>query len=202
MGRQPGHRCRRDIGHPIQLLEPIYEAQFESIRAGRVTTMDETPIKAGHAKASGAGPGKMKSGYFWPVYGERDEVCFPFYESRRHEHVQQALGLSKPVDAVLVSDGYEAYASYAKKIGIINAQCWIHLRRGFFEAKDAEPQGAAEALSQIGPCTRSKRTSDSANSRARPNDCTGSRTASHWSRSSSPGSIASSSSRACCRAIR
>jgi transposase len=133
-----------------QLLEPIYEAQFESIRAGRVTTMDETPIKAGHTRASGGGPGKMKSGYFWPVYGERDEVCFPFFESRRHEHVQQALGLSKPAGAVLVSDGYEAYASYAKKIGIINAQCWVHSRRGFFEAKDAEPQGAAGALNRIG----------------------------------------------------
>ena len=30
-----------------RLLEPIYEAQFESIRASRVKAMDETPIKAG-----------------------------------------------------------------------------------------------------------------------------------------------------------
>ena len=35
--------------------------------------MDETPIKAGRA-----GRGKMKTGYFWPVYGEADEVCFPY----------------------------------------------------------------------------------------------------------------------------
>jgi len=27
---------------------------------------------------------------------------------------------------VLLSDGYEAYASYAKKVGVINAQCWAH----------------------------------------------------------------------------
>jgi transposase len=128
-----------------QLLEAIYEAQFESIRASRVKVMDETPIKAGRA-----GPGKMGSGYFWPVYGELDEVCFPYFESRRHEHVQQALGLTNAPNTVLLSDGYEAYASYAKKTGVINAQCWTHSRRGFFEAKDAEPQGAAEALSQIG----------------------------------------------------
>jgi len=31
----------------IALLEPIYDAQFDSIRASRVKAMDETPIKAG-----------------------------------------------------------------------------------------------------------------------------------------------------------
>jgi len=128
-----------------QLLEPIYDAQLTSIRASRVKAMDETPIKAGRA-----GPGKMKSGYFWPVYGELDEVCFPFFESRRHEHVQQALGLTHAPNTVLLSDGYEAYASYAKKTGVTHAQCWIHARREFFEAQDAEPQAAAQALRQIG----------------------------------------------------
>lgn len=128
-----------------QLLAPIYEAQFDSIRASRVKAMDETPIKAGRA-----GPGKMGTGYFWPVYGELDEVCFPYFESRRHEHVQQALGLLNAPDAVLLSDGYEAYASYAKKTGVTHAQCWVHCRREFFEAKDAEPQAASEALRQIG----------------------------------------------------
>ena len=128
-----------------QLLKPIYEAQLASICASRVKAMDETPIKAGRA-----GPGKMNAAYFWPIYGEHDEVCFPFFDSRRHQNVQQALGLKQPSDAVLLSDGYEAYASYAKKVGVINAQCWAHSRRGFFEAQAAEPQAAAEALRQIG----------------------------------------------------
>ena len=127
-----------------QLLQPIYQAQLDSIRASRVKAMDETPIKAGRA-----GPGKMREGYFWPVYGEQHEVCFPYFESRRHEHVAQALGLAHGENAVLVSDGYAAYSSYAKKTGITHAQCWIHARRAFFEAKDAEPHAAGEALSQI-----------------------------------------------------
>lgn len=127
------------------LLEPIYEALLESIRASRVKAMDETPIKAGRA-----GKGKMKSTYFWPIYGEHDEVCFPHFESRRHEHVEQALGLQVAPGAVLLSDGYAAYERYASKTGITHAQCWTHARRGFFEAQDAEPQLAAEALRQIG----------------------------------------------------
>ncbi len=128
----------------ISLLAPIYDAQFDSIRTSRVKAMDETPIKAGRA-----GHGKMHTGYFWPVYGERDEVCFPFHTSRSGDFVCHALGLTHAVDAVLLTDGYAAYEQYAKKTGINHARCWSHGRRGFFESLDAEPTGAADALEQI-----------------------------------------------------
>ena len=127
------------------LLEPVYEAQLASVRASRVKAMDETPIKAGQS-----GAGKLKAAYFWPVYGEQDEICFPYCESRRSEHVAQILGLDITADAVLLSDGYTAYAKYAEKTGLTHAQCWAHSRRYFFEAKDAEPDASAEALEQIG----------------------------------------------------
>jgi transposase len=127
-----------------QLAEPIYHAQLASVRASRVKAMDETPIKAARA-----GPGKMKAAYFWPIYGEHDEVCFPYFESRRHEHVQEALGLTQAPGSVLLSDGYEAYARYAEKTRMTHAQCWVHCRRGFFDALGAEPQAAGEALRQI-----------------------------------------------------
>jgi hypothetical protein len=127
------------------LIEPIYDAQFDSIRRSRVKAMDETPIKAGRT-----GPGKMRGGYFWPVYGEQQEVCFPYFESGRHEHVQQALGLTQVPGAVLLSDGYDAYARYTQKAQVTHAQCWVHSRRGFFKALDAEPDGAAQAMARIG----------------------------------------------------
>ena len=129
----------------VSLLEPIYAAQFESIRASRVKAMDETPIKAGRSE-----PGKLKAAYFWPVYGQQDEVCFPFFESRRAEHVEQALGLTHAEGAVLLTDGYSAYSHYADKTGITHAQCWTHTRRGFFEAQGVEPEAAAQALDLIG----------------------------------------------------
>jgi transposase len=132
----------------IALLEPIYDAQFEVMRCGRVIAIDETPIKAGR-RTDGPTSG-MKTGYFWPVYGEHDEVCFPFFPSRSHANVISLLGLSPAAGTVLLSDGYAAYASYAKKTGLTHAQCWAHTRRGFFEAQAAEPDGAREALAQIG----------------------------------------------------
>lgn len=127
------------------LLEPIHEAQLSSIRASRIKAMDETPIKAGRAE-----PGKLKGGYFWPIYGELDEVCFPFFDSRAHANVEKALGLTPVERGVLLSDGYAAYAHYAGKTGLTHAQCWAHTRRKFIEAERSEPTLAAQALDQIG----------------------------------------------------
>lgn len=129
----------------ICLLEPIYDAQFDSIRASRVKAMDETPIKAGRKER-----GKMKIAYFWPVYGEHNEVCFPFFTSRDGENVERALGVDHAPGSVILTDGYAAYASYAKKVGIAHALCWSHSRRDFVEAHTTEPAGVLEALRRIG----------------------------------------------------
>jgi transposase len=126
------------------LLEPLYEAQLDSIRNSRVICIDETPIKAGRSAH-----GKMKTAYFWPVYGERDEVCFPYFPTRAGQHLRTLLGWTPAADTVLLSDGYAAYASYAQKTGLTHAQCWAHARRAFFDAEPADPDGVREALAQI-----------------------------------------------------
>jgi len=127
----------------IALLEPIYDAQLASVRDSRVLCMDETPIKAGTT-----GHGKMKTGYFWPIYGEQDEVCFPFFPSRGSHHVHTALGLLGR-DRVLLTDGYAAYKKYADKIELTHAQCWVHCRRYFVEALEGDPTTVEIALKKI-----------------------------------------------------
>jgi hypothetical protein len=133
----------------IALLEPIYDAQWQSVLGSRVKRMDETPVKAGRD-----GPGKMKSAYFWPVMGEHDEICFHYRPSRRQEHVEELLGHVAPATGVLHTDGYSAYAAYAKKTGIAHAQCWAHSRRAFLKAEALEPQRVAQALEHIGALYR------------------------------------------------
>jgi hypothetical protein len=50
---------------------------------------------------------------------------------------------------VLISDGYGAYAEYAKKVRLTHAHCWAHARREVYEARDIEPAQAEQALEQI-----------------------------------------------------
>jgi transposase len=127
-----------------ELLEPLYEAQLASILRGKVVAMDETPIRAGRRKGP---PGKMKTGYFWPVYGDRDEVAFPFAPTRAHSQVEAILGEFR---GTLVSDGYEAYARFREKSQeVVHALCWAHARRKFVKAEAVEPARVERALSRI-----------------------------------------------------
>ena len=55
----------------------------------------------------------------------------------------------------LLSDGYAAYAAYAKHNGqVTHAQCWAHCRRGFEQATESEPGACTEALALIGALYR------------------------------------------------
>lgn len=124
------------------LLEPIYESQLASVLDSRVIAMDETPIKAGVQ-----GPGKMRTGYFWPMYGDQSEVVFPFAPTRAARVVTETL---QGFGGVLVSDGYSAYERYAEQVrSVVHAQCWSHTRRQFLQAEQVEPELTRVALDQI-----------------------------------------------------
>ena len=133
------------VHRTADLLEPIYTAQFRSILSSEVLAMDETPIKAGRKKRPP--PGRMKSGYFWPVYGDKDEIVFPFSTSRGNELIREVLD---GYAGVLLSDGYEVYERYAESVNrIVHAQCWSHTRRHFESAEVAEPEHAGKSLNRI-----------------------------------------------------
>jgi len=134
-------------GRAIDLLEPIVDAQSRHQLQSRVLAMDETPIKAGRQKK-----GKMRQGYFWPIYGDSDEIVFHYAPTREHRYVQTFLG---SYSGTLLSDGYAAYAAYAKHNGqVTHAQCWAHCRRGFEQATESDPGACAEALALIGALYR------------------------------------------------
>lgn len=125
------------------LLEPIYYALLSSIVQSKVLAMDETPIKAGRQSK-----GKLHTGYFWPLYGDQDEIAFPYAASRAQSVVREALG---QFCGVLLTDGYRVYERYAQTVnGLVHAQCWSHARRRFLDAAAVEPALVAHALDFIG----------------------------------------------------
>jgi transposase len=131
------------VQRAAELLEPIYHALLSSILQSQVLAMDETPIKAGRQ-----GQGKLHTGYFWPIYGDQDEVAFPFAASRAQAVVREALG---NFCGILVTDGYIVYDRFVQTVNrLVHAQCWSHTRRHFVDAERAEPRLVAEALERIG----------------------------------------------------
>ncbi len=134
------------VRRAIALLEPIVDAQLESVLRSRVLAMDETPIKVGKSKSK---RGKMHQGYYWPLYGDQNEVVFTYSESRARRVIEQIL--NQRFEGTLLSDGYSAYTAYVKATdGVTHAQCWAHTRRQFVEARDSEPVATDEILDVIG----------------------------------------------------
>ena len=70
----------------IELLQPVYQAQWRHILQSKVLAMDEVPMKAGRKSK-----GKMRQTYFWPIYGEGDEIAFTWSRSRGHQHAVNQL---------------------------------------------------------------------------------------------------------------
>ncbi len=131
----------------IELLRPIYESQHASVRQSRVLAIDETPIKSGRVKKPDKKKGKLKQGYYWPLYGDRDEVCFTYSESRGTQHLFKQLG---GFTGTILSDGYCAYTRFVETQRATLANCWAHSRRKFEEIQERFPEESAIALAWIG----------------------------------------------------
>ena len=88
------------------------------------------------------------AGYFCPVYGDQDEIAFPFAPSRAERVVQEVLG---SFCGVLLTDEYKVYDRFARSMAaIIHVQCWAYTRRKFVDAPMVEPALVAHALERIG----------------------------------------------------
>ena len=130
----------------VELLRPIVDAQLLSVLSSQTLAMDETSVKAGQSKKR---PGKMQQGYFWPMYGDKDELVFAFAASRGKQVIEKLLGVH--FSGTLISDGYAAYSAWAKcNDKVTLAQCWVHTRRQFVNAHDGEEQAVDQVLEIIG----------------------------------------------------
>lgn len=131
------------VHRAADLLAAIYYAQLSSILQSKVLLMDETPVKARRA----AERGTLKQGWYWPLYGDQDEVAFPFGASRAQREAKEILG---NFCETLVTDGYSVYERIAAADDSIrHAQCWVHTRRQFVKAEQAEPDLVKKALELI-----------------------------------------------------
>lgn len=131
------------VHRAAQLLEPVYVALQSSILLSHTLAIDETPIKAGRKVK-----GKMHQGYLWGMYGDKEELAFLYASTRSGKVLTENLSGFK---GTLVTDGYSAYERFAEqREDICHAQCWVHVRRKFFDAKDAAPELAGKALALIG----------------------------------------------------
>jgi hypothetical protein len=125
-------------------LQPIYGHLRNDVFDRGYVQIDETPVRY-----LAPGNGTTKQGYFWAANRPGGEVIYHWEISRAARCLESVL----PVDfkGTIQCDGYSAYDAYARQRqgAVTLADCWAHVRRKFFEAKESAPRTAGWILRQI-----------------------------------------------------
>ncbi|MGQ0833699.1 MAG: IS66 family transposase [Gammaproteobacteria bacterium] len=138
------------VGGAAALLAPLGEALAEHVKAALKIHADDTPIPV-----LAPGTGKTKLGRLW-VYGRDDRSCgdqappavwFRYSPDRKGE---RPFGHLRNFSGTLQADGYAGFNRLYESGRVLEAACWAHVRRGFYDSalQDKSPI-AQEALERI-----------------------------------------------------
>ena len=126
-------------------LEPIYKRMRAGLLASGYIQMDETPVRCNDPCQKRAG---TTQGYLWVMGKPGGDIVFTWRDSRRHDEAIALLG--ENYRGILQSDGYEAYANYAKaRENVTWACCWAHARRKFVEVQADGKNKAARVMIKL-----------------------------------------------------
>jgi transposase len=139
------------VGQCSALLRPLVEALNRYVLAAAKVHADDTPVPV-----LAPGEGKTRTGRLWTYVrddrpaGDRaaPAVWFAYSPNRRGEHPQAHL---KAFRGILQADAFAGYEPLYADGDIVEAACWAHARRKFYELAKAHASPiATEALTRIG----------------------------------------------------
>ena len=139
------------VGASSRLLAPLVEALRRHVMAADKLHADDTPVPV-----LAPGLGKTKTGRLWTYVrddrpaGSTDApaVWFQYSPDRKGE---RPLGHLQHFAGILQADGYAGFERLYARGDVVEAACWAHVRRKFYDLQVANNSPiAAEALSRIG----------------------------------------------------
>src|SRR5689334_8403488 len=145
------------VGATAAALKPLVDALAADVLASDTLHVDDTPVPV-----LAPGTGKTKTGRLWtyvrddrPFAGSRPPAALFFYSpDRKGEHPQAHL---RDFRGVIHADGYAGFNELFVGGRIVEAGCWAHVRRKFFDVHAATGSPIAkQALDRIGPALRSR----------------------------------------------
>ena len=133
------------------LVEPLVDCLGRYVRAADKVHADDTPVPV-----LDPGRGKTKTGRVWTYVrddrpsGSRDPpaVWYRYSPDRKAQHPRAHL---KDFRGILQADAYSGFSALYESGRILEASCWAHARRNFYDIYVANRSPiAAEAIRRIG----------------------------------------------------
>jgi len=139
------------VGGASHLLAPLVDQICKHVLAAGKIHADDTPVPV-----LAPGMGKTKTARLW-TYVRDDRpagqsappaVWFAYTEDRKGEHPRRHLS---SFTGVLQADGYAGFHHLYEGGRIVEAACWAHVRRKFYDIQVASGSATAtEAIERIG----------------------------------------------------
>ncbi len=128
------------LGQAEYWLKILADACQEVLLQGRILHADETPLPVLRP-----GSGKTDRAYLWVYRSQADApypvVVFDYAQNRKGEHPRRFLGDWR---GILQTDDYAGYAALYRTGPIIEAACWAHVRRHFYDVNERAPSPVAQ----------------------------------------------------------
>ena len=130
-----------------QLLRPLVQALHRYVLQGNKIHADDTPVPV-----LAPGRGKTRTARLWtyvrddrPAGGTQPSaVWFAYSPDRKGEHPQNHL---KHFQGIVQADGYAGFNALYESGRVVEAACWAHVRRKFYDI--AQQQSSPEAVQAI-----------------------------------------------------
>ena len=128
------------MGRGEYWISVIAEACKIALLEGVILHADETPLPV-----LNPGSGKTDNAYLWVYRSQADAphpiVVFDYAPDRKGTHPQNFLGDWK---GILQTDDYVGYDALYRKEQVIEAGCWAHVRRHFYDVEQRGPSPVAQ----------------------------------------------------------
>lgn len=127
-----------------KLLMPLYELAKRLVLSSEVLHLDATSVKIRDAHQH-----LKRTGYFWPIVGDdlHPLVAFEYTTQQTRDGPAKLL---QNFRGYLQADAHTIYDALYADGRIVEVGCWMHARRGFFEAREVDRLRAETALAYIG----------------------------------------------------
>jgi len=124
------------------LLKPLYDLLKADVVRSRLIHTDDTRVPVQDPESN-----RTKSGRLWVYIGDRDHpsLVYDYTPTRARDGPAEFL---KGYRGFLQADAYGVYDSIYSPT-LLEAGCWAHARRYFYEARESDALRAHEALARI-----------------------------------------------------
>jgi transposase len=133
-----------------EALRPLYHLMVHEVRASRILHTDDTPVDVLDRTLP-----QTRTGRFWVYVGDagHPHIVFDYTPNRRRDGPMTFLkDWGKDGKRFLQADAFGGYDGiYAGDAGgnVVEAACWAHCRRYFYEARHSDHRNSTQALAYI-----------------------------------------------------